>query len=66
LTTAASIWVTAALGIVCGIGAWQIAGIATTLLLLLLSVGGSIERTLHRRWLRKSPEEQAAVMRHDE
>jgi putative Mg2+ transporter-C (MgtC) family protein len=66
LTTAASIWVTAALGIVCGIGAWQIAGIATALLLLLLSVGGSIERTLHRRWLRKSPEEQAAVMRHDE
>ena len=37
-----------------------------TLLLLLLSVGGSIERTLHRRWLRKSPEEQAAIMRHDE
>jgi putative Mg2+ transporter-C (MgtC) family protein len=66
LTTAASIWVTAALGIVCGIGAWQIAGIATALLLLLLSLGGSIERALHRRWLRKSPEEQAAVMRHDE
>ncbi|MGF6602709.1 putative Mg2+ transporter-C (MgtC) family protein [Paraburkholderia sp. GAS448] len=66
LTTAASIWVTAALGIVCGIGAWQIAGIATALLLLLLSVGGSIERALHRRWLRKSPEEQAAAMRHDE
>jgi putative Mg2+ transporter-C (MgtC) family protein len=35
-------------------------------LLLLLSVGGSIECALHRRWLRKSPEEQAAVMRHDE
>ena len=66
LTTAASIWVTAALGIVCGIGAWQIAGIATVLLLLLLSVGGSIERGLHRRWLRKSPEEQAAIIRHDE
>jgi putative Mg2+ transporter-C (MgtC) family protein len=66
LTTAASIWVTAALGIVCGIGAWQIAGIATALLLLLLSVGGSIERALHRRWLRKSPEEQAAITRHDE
>jgi putative Mg2+ transporter-C (MgtC) family protein len=66
LTTAASIWVTAALGIVCGIGAWQIAGIATTLLLLLLSVGRSIERALHRRWLLKSPEEQEAISRHDE
>jgi putative Mg2+ transporter-C (MgtC) family protein len=66
LTTAASIWVTAALGIVCGIGAWQIAGIATVLLLLLLSVGGRIERALHRRWLRKSPEEQEAITRHEE
>jgi len=66
LTTAASIWVTAALGIVCGIGAWQIAGIATVLLLLLLSLGASLERALHRRWLGKSPEEQAAITRHDE
>jgi putative Mg2+ transporter-C (MgtC) family protein len=66
LTTAASIWVTAALGIVCGIGAWQIAAIATVLLLLLLVVGRRIERALHRRWLRKSPEEQAAISRHDE
>ena len=66
LTTAASIWVTAALGIVCGIGAWEIAAISTVLLLLLLSVGGPIEKALHRRWLSKSPEEQAAIARHEE
>jgi hypothetical protein len=66
LTTAASIWVTAALGIVCGIGAWEIAAISTVLLLLLLSVGGRIEKALHRRWLSKSPEEQAAIARHEE
>lgn len=66
LTTAASIWVTAALGIVCGIGAWQIAAISTVLLLLLLSVGRRIERALHRRWLRMSPEEQDAITRHEE
>jgi putative Mg2+ transporter-C (MgtC) family protein len=66
LTTAASIWVTAALGIVCGIGAWQIAGVATALLLLLMSVGGRIERALHRRWQQKSPEEQQRIAPHDE
>jgi putative Mg2+ transporter-C (MgtC) family protein len=49
--------VTATLGIVCGVGAWQIAGIATVVLLLLSVGGGSIERGLHQRWLRKSPEE---------
>jgi putative Mg2+ transporter-C (MgtC) family protein len=53
-----------ALGIVCVIGAWQIEGIATALLLLLLSVDGSVERGLHRRWLRTPPDEQAAITRH--
>jgi putative Mg2+ transporter-C (MgtC) family protein len=66
LTTAASIWVTAALGIACGTGAWRIAGVATALLLLLMSVGGPIERTLHRRWMQKSPEEQRRIAPHDE
>jgi putative Mg2+ transporter-C (MgtC) family protein len=66
LTTAASIWVTAALGIVCGIGAWQIAGIATALLLLLMSVGGRIERALHQRWLQKPPEDQQRIAPHEE
>jgi putative Mg2+ transporter-C (MgtC) family protein len=66
LTTAASIWVTAALGIVCGIGAWEIAAIATVLLLLLLSVGGRIERALHRRWLSKPTAERDAIVRHEE
>ena len=40
LTTAATVWVTAALGIACGLGAWIIAGIALALSLgLLLGVG---------------------------
>lgn len=66
LTTAASIWVTAALGMVCGIGAWEIVAISAVLLLLLLSVCGRIEKALHRRWLSKSPEEQAAIARREE
>jgi putative Mg2+ transporter-C (MgtC) family protein len=40
LTTAATVWVTAALGIACGLGAWTIVGIALALsLALLLAVG---------------------------
>lgn len=53
LTTAASIWVTAALGIVCGLGAWSVALIATVIVLLLFTVGRKVEHTLHRRWLRR-------------
>jgi putative Mg2+ transporter-C (MgtC) family protein len=66
LTTAASIWVTAALGIVCGIGAWSVAVIATVIVMLLFTVGRVAERTLHRRWLSKPEHERAAVELHDE
>ena len=37
LTTAASVWVTAALGIACGFGAWVTVGIAVTVALILLA-----------------------------
>jgi putative Mg2+ transporter-C (MgtC) family protein len=60
LTTAASIWVTAAVGIVCGLGMWSVAVIATIMLIILLSVGRVLEKALHRRWLKKPPEEREA------
>jgi putative Mg2+ transporter-C (MgtC) family protein len=44
LTTAATVWVTAALGIACGLGAWLIVALATILTLLLLFAGGWLER----------------------
>lgn len=44
LTTAATVWVTAALGIACGLGAWMIAGIALVLALGLLVGVGWLER----------------------
>ena len=40
LTTAASIWVTAAMGIVCGLGLWQIASVALVIVLLLFLSAG--------------------------
>lgn len=48
LTTAATIWVTASLGILCGLGAWRIVVVGSGLILLLLVVGGPLERWCHK------------------
>ena len=48
LTTAATIWVAAALAISCGIGQWHIAGMTAGLALVILVVGRPIEAALHR------------------
>lgn len=48
LTTAATIWVAAALGISCGIGQWHIAGMAAAIALVVLVVGRGVESALHR------------------
>ena len=43
LTTAASVWVTAALGIACGLGAWSTVAIALVIALVLLVVVPRLE-----------------------
>jgi putative Mg2+ transporter-C (MgtC) family protein len=43
LNTAASVWVTAAIGIVCGLGEYLIALIAATIVLILLTIGTVID-----------------------
>jgi putative Mg2+ transporter-C (MgtC) family protein len=48
LTTAATIWVTSALGVLCGMGAWRTVAVAVLLVLALLTLGGPFERWLHR------------------
>jgi putative Mg2+ transporter-C (MgtC) family protein len=50
LTTAASIWVTACMGLVCGLGAWKAALIGAGLIFFLLVVGGRIDKAVHGRW----------------
>lgn len=47
LTTAAAIWLVAAVGIATGAGLWQPAAIGCALALIVLSVGGTIDRHLH-------------------
>jgi putative Mg2+ transporter-C (MgtC) family protein len=46
LTTAAAIWMTASLGVLCGLGAWQILLVAVVLMGVLLVVSGPIEKRL--------------------
>ena len=58
MTTAAAIWVTACLGVACGIGAWRIILVAAIPLGFLLILGGPLERTLHRYFLNDGPEDE--------
>lgn len=46
LTTAASIWLVASLGIACGAGQWIIAMVALAIALVVLVVGNAIEKFL--------------------
>jgi putative Mg2+ transporter-C (MgtC) family protein len=48
LTTAASLWVVACLGIACGVGLWRMSLVALGLALLVLIAGEAVERVLHR------------------
>jgi putative Mg2+ transporter-C (MgtC) family protein len=54
LTTAATIWLTAALGVTCGLAHWVLVLVATGLSLVVLVFGGPVEKAIHRRWPQKS------------
>ena len=57
LTTAATIWVSASIGIACGVGAWYAVIFTTALILVVLIVGGPIEQAM-LRWIgRRKPDE---------
>ncbi len=49
LTTAASIWMTAALGVACGLGKWRLVGVAVVATLLILILFLPIDRSLYGR-----------------
>jgi putative Mg2+ transporter-C (MgtC) family protein len=50
ITTAATIWLTATLGVLCGAGMWLIALIGAGMTLVILVVGSPLERFLHRKF----------------
>ena len=57
LTTAATIWITACLGVLCGLPAWPILAVAVAFTFLLLIAGVAAENWLTPR--RGSPEQSA-------
>jgi putative Mg2+ transporter-C (MgtC) family protein len=59
LTTAASIWLVAALGAAAGAGLWRTATVALILALAVLAFGGPVER-LAKRWFGHGPDEDPA------
>ena len=54
LTTAATIWICAVLGIVCGLGLWLILGITAALTTIILLLGRPLERLAERLFHRHS------------
>jgi len=49
LVTASSLWVTTGIGVLCGMGAYLLAGLATLLVLFVLTVGLHLDRWLFGR-----------------
>ena len=47
LATAASLWVTTGVGVLCGLGAWKLAGLATLLILAVLVLGQWLDKWLY-------------------
>jgi putative Mg2+ transporter-C (MgtC) family protein len=54
LTTAATIWIAACFGIACGAGQWRLVSTALIMTLIVLVIGGPIEKAIYRFWHRKS------------
>lgn len=56
LTTAATIWLAACVGIACGAGQWTIAWVSVAAILLILVGGDALERALERKWRGRDPD----------
>jgi putative Mg2+ transporter-C (MgtC) family protein len=50
LTTAAVTWLTASVGIVCGVAEWRVIFVGMPLVFIVLLLGGPIEKAIHRRF----------------
>jgi putative Mg2+ transporter-C (MgtC) family protein len=50
VTTAATIWLAAAIGILCGAGIWSVALVGSALTFVVMVVGRPLEKYLHRKF----------------
>lgn len=55
LTTAATVWLTALLGVACGVGQYVPVAIAAVIGAIVLMLGGRFERAVRRRWMHDVP-----------
>ena len=55
LTTAATIWVSAIMGTLCGFGYWQLITVSTLLIMAILIFGGRLEKFAERMFKRQQP-----------
>jgi putative Mg2+ transporter-C (MgtC) family protein len=59
LTTAATIWLTAVLGLVCGLARWTLVGAGAVLALVVLLGGGPLERGVRRAMRKPAPDTES-------
>ena len=58
ITTAATIWLTATLGVLCGAGVWSVAVLGIVLTLAILVLGKPLEKFLHHKFPKLSDHER--------
>jgi putative Mg2+ transporter-C (MgtC) family protein len=58
LTTAACTWLTACVGVVCGVAEWRVIFVGVPLVFVVLLLGGRIEKEIDRRWGKPSDDGQ--------
>ena len=61
LTTAATVWVAAAIGALCGLGAWRLLAISIAFVSILLLDGGRLEKAVRRRLKKPAVKESSPV-----
>jgi putative Mg2+ transporter-C (MgtC) family protein len=50
LTTAACTWLTACIGVACGVAEWRLILLSVPLVFVILVFGGPFEKAIHRHW----------------
>jgi putative Mg2+ transporter-C (MgtC) family protein len=50
LTTAACVWLTACVGMTCGVGEWRVVLVGAPIAAVILIFGGTFETWVHRNW----------------